>query len=76
VRSIGNQCERTGEPTADRLGDHEPGSNPQRQQQRGLAGTLGMSVTGVRMVAMRVVMAMRMVMIMVVLMIMWAHRAA
>jgi hypothetical protein len=35
-----------------------------------------MSVTGVRMVAMRVVMAMRMVMIMVVLMIMWAHRAA
>jgi hypothetical protein len=35
-----------------------------------------MSMTGVRMVAMRVVMTMRMVMIMMVLMIMWAHRAA
>jgi hypothetical protein len=35
-----------------------------------------MSVTGVRTVAMRVVMAMRMVMIMLVLMIMWAHCAA
>jgi hypothetical protein len=35
-----------------------------------------MSMTGVRMVAMRAVTTMRMVMIMVVPMIMWAHRAA
>jgi len=78
VRGVGDQCERTRNPAADRFRDHESGRDPQRPQQRGLAGTLAMAVPGVRIVvvSMSMTMTMVMLMLMVIVVIVWAHCAA
>ena len=50
VGSISDQRQRAGNPAANCLGDHESGRDPQRPQQRSLAGTAAMGVAVMRVV--------------------------